>query len=132
MFGDTPGILFPARSKRAVSVPEPRETESAGSMAANWLADLSGSFQEEINQLKELAIGTLFGIVKDVVTKAVPPQLEDQLTQVIDNVTQKLGGQPIRGPILPHGESETFGANEPAWQRSGSSCGHRHEVAAEM
>ena len=65
------------------------------------LAKLGESFEGEITQLKGLAVGTLLGIVRDMVTQSVPPTLERQVEEVIDGITVKLGGHPVRGHILP-------------------------------
>jgi hypothetical protein len=66
-----------------------------------WLAKLGESFEGEITQLKGLAVGTLLGIVRDMVTQSVPPTLERQVEEVIDGITVKLGGHPVRGHVLP-------------------------------
>lgn len=67
----------------------------------SWLAKVGESFEGEITQLKGLAVGTLLGIVRDMVAKSVPAPLERQVEEVIDGITIKLGGHPVRGRILP-------------------------------
>jgi len=57
-------------------------------------------FGPEIDKVKGLAIGFLFGLVRDVIKDNVP-QYADKLGEVIDNITTKLGGQPHQGPVLP-------------------------------
>jgi len=64
-------------------------------------ANLGDTFEAEISQLKGLAVATLFGIVRDIVTKSVPKPMEQQVINVIDGITVKLGGQPIRGRLIP-------------------------------
>jgi len=64
------------------------------------LTNLAGTFHSEIGMLKSLAIGAAMGLVRDLVAQRVPPQLSGQLTEVIDSMTTKLGGQPVRGPVL--------------------------------
>jgi len=76
----------------------------------SWMDHLRSMFGNEIDQLKGLAIGAALGVVRDVVTQQVPEHLGPQLRQLIDNVTEKVGGRPIQGPILrgdqPHGQEQ--------------------------
>jgi ElaB/YqjD/DUF883 family membrane-anchored ribosome-binding protein len=61
---------------------------------------LTQQFEPEIDKLKGVAIGTLFGFAREMLTRSVTPQLAAQLTDVIDGVTRKLGGEPVRGPLV--------------------------------
>lgn len=65
-----------------------------------WLANLAGTIHPELAQLKGLAVGTLLGIVRDVVTKSVPEPMERQVEDVINGITVKLGGHPLRGRLM--------------------------------
>jgi hypothetical protein len=67
----------------------------------NWLSHLGDTFQAEISQLKGLAVGTLLGMVRDIVAKAVPVPMERQVEELVNGITAKLGGQPLDGRILP-------------------------------
>lgn len=64
------------------------------------LSQLSDQFGPELSQLKKLAIGTTLGLVRDMITQSAPPELGQQLGEMMDSVTTKIGGQTIRGPIL--------------------------------
>lgn len=64
------------------------------------LSTLSEQFKPEIAKLKGLAIGTALSAVRDLVAHAVPDQMKDQVTEMVNNVTVKLGGQPVQGPVL--------------------------------
>ena len=57
-------------------------------------------FGPEINQVKELAIGTLLGVVRDMAVQAAPEQMAPQVREIIDGFTTKLGGKPVEGPIF--------------------------------
>jgi len=61
-------------------------------------------FHGEIEQVKGLAIGMALGAVRDVIKQNLP-QFEQQVGEVMDSITTKLGGQPIRGRVL---ESNPF------------------------
>jgi ElaB/YqjD/DUF883 family membrane-anchored ribosome-binding protein len=90
----------------------PRTAEPA---QPGWLSAVADQFQPEINRLKGLAIGALAGVVRDMITRAVPEQMATQLTGVMDDITTKLGGEPVRGPVMDqlfgrqsaHGEERT-------------------------
>jgi len=62
-------------------------------------------FDDEINQLKGLAIGALVGVVRDLVKQSVPPSLSGQLEGVLNSATTKLGGKPVPGPVLQTGDT---------------------------
>jgi len=85
---------------------QPRGEEAPPAMAASAsarqspLGDLGQKFETEINKLKGLAVGTMLGAVRDLIASSAPPQLGPQLAEIIDSATVKLGGQPIRGPVL--------------------------------
>jgi len=63
----------------------------------SWLADHYG---EEISKVKGLAVGTIGGIIREMVTSSVAPALAGQIKEVVDGTTVKLGGQVVEGPIL--------------------------------
>jgi len=67
-------------------------------------------FREEIDAVKGLAIGLAMGLVRDVIKENVP-QLSDQLGEVVDNITTKLGGQPVRGPVLQENPFRSYSQN---------------------
>jgi len=77
-----------------------------------------------VKQLKGLAIGAMFGVLREVLAKNVPPAISGQLGDVIDNFTTSLGGKPIAGKLLPDsGESQE--RREPSsgpeiWQGKGA------------
>lgn len=95
-------------------------TNVSATAEPSFLAHLSDTFQAEISQLKALAVGTLLGIVRDIVTKSVPEPMERKVAEVIDGITVKLGGQPIRGHLLPEAWlSEKLGKVEDKEDRGG-------------
>jgi ElaB/YqjD/DUF883 family membrane-anchored ribosome-binding protein len=61
---------------------------------------LTHQFHDELEQVKGLALGALFGLVRDWATQNLPGNLAPQIHEVIDNVTAKLGGTRIEGPVL--------------------------------
>jgi hypothetical protein len=55
----------------------------------------------EVEQLKALAIGVTIASLRDVCVEATPAGIAEKLSEIIDNITVKLGGQPIRGRLCP-------------------------------
>jgi ElaB/YqjD/DUF883 family membrane-anchored ribosome-binding protein len=66
----------------------------------SWLGKLADHFGSELNKLKGLALGTMFGVARDMITQAMPQNLKTELGNVFDSMTETAGGKPIHGPIL--------------------------------
>lgn len=117
MAGSTP---LPAQAPRVnrVFAPAPEESPAAPPKPS-WLAQMTASLAPEIEKLKGLAVGTLGGVARDLVTEWAPANLRGQLAGVMDDLTTKLGGEPISGPVLPKYETETASATE----RQMTGCG---------
>jgi ElaB/YqjD/DUF883 family membrane-anchored ribosome-binding protein len=81
----------------------------AGPAETGWLHELSDKFAPEIAKLKGLAIGTAMGVLRDAITSSMSGEMKPQLREVIDNLTTKLGGHPIHGPIFGASSSSTSG-----------------------
>ncbi len=67
----------------------------------NSLSALPERLAPAMAQLENLAIATLIGLVRDVTTQAVPPNVATRLRDVFDSATIQLGADPVPGPILP-------------------------------
>jgi ElaB/YqjD/DUF883 family membrane-anchored ribosome-binding protein len=65
-----------------------------------FLSGLTERFGPEIDKLKSMAIGTLFGFGRELLARSVPGPISSQLNNLVDDVTRKLGGEPVRGPLL--------------------------------
>lgn len=89
------------------STPATAGVMSAASMSAaqqpqqkpSWFHSIAQSLAPEIDKLKALAIGTALGLARDYVKKSVPPDLGNKLSGMFDDMTQKLGGQPVRDDL---------------------------------
>jgi hypothetical protein len=95
----------------AVVAPPAREPEPG------LFSSLADALAPELGKLKGLAIGALFGVMRDAITRSVPEQMGPQLAEVMDNITVKLGGRPFSGPILDSFSSERSqaGGKEPTY-----------------
>lgn len=74
---------------------ETRHDESH-SQSRSWLAELGQHFAPELNKVKGLALGTVFGVIRDMVSHTLPETLKSQVAKVFDDVTEKVGGEPIQ------------------------------------
>jgi len=64
------------------------------------LSPAPNRFESEIRKLKGLAIGTVLSLVRDLITEAAQEPTKAVLAEVMDSITVKLGGEPIRGPVF--------------------------------
>jgi len=84
-------------------------------------AGLLDSFGPELDKLKGLAVGTLMGAVREFALKSVPEQMADKVKEIIDNVTQKLGGDPLPAGQGLGGSSSSTGESSPSESSRGTS-----------
>jgi len=85
---------FEPAARAAAFSTEPAQTERS------WVSQLTQRFAPEIDKLKGLALGAVGALVRDMVAQSTSGQVGDQLSRVIDDFTRKMGGEPIRGPLL--------------------------------
>jgi hypothetical protein len=72
-----------ARSRPAAAKPA-RECSEPG-----LFSRLMGNFDPEIHKVKGLAIGALFGFLRDMAKEALPASLSDKVDEVMNSVTTK-------------------------------------------
>ncbi|MDP2323595.1 MAG: hypothetical protein Q8N51_06145, partial [Gammaproteobacteria bacterium] len=58
-------------------------------------------FQGEIAQLRGLALGMLFGVLRDVVMDSVSKPVAQHVDGMFDSFTNRMGGKPVHGRMLP-------------------------------
>lgn len=73
---------------------------AAANTGPGFLDKLLDQFEPEVNRVKEMAIGTMVGLLRDWVTQALPASLAPKVEELMNQTTSKLGGEPIRGPVL--------------------------------
>jgi len=76
-----------------------------GWSAPGLLGSLASEFSTELNKLKSLAVGAGLGLVRDAVAQAVPEGLKPRVSEVMDSLTTKLGGDVVNGPLWRDDES---------------------------
>ena len=64
------------------------------------VADVASKFGDELGKLKGVALGAVFGLVRDWISRSAPAEVGSRVGEVLDDVTRKLGGEPLRGNLL--------------------------------
>jgi len=88
-----------------------------GGAASSIGGALGGVLGEQLGHLKGLAIGAMMGVVRDLAARSLPDNIKGRVTDEVDKITRSLGGEPIKGSILPEPKSTDAG------QSSGSQGG---------
>jgi len=57
----------------------------------SWLSQ----FEPELNRLKHLALGAALGTIREMISSGLPQEMAHQVRDVIDDVTKKIGGEPL-------------------------------------
>jgi ElaB/YqjD/DUF883 family membrane-anchored ribosome-binding protein len=85
-------------SRRPTSRGAQENPPAALAARSRWgLVELLGP---EIAKAQGLALGALLGSVRDTIKRATPTAIETRVAEIIDRVTEKLGGEVITGPVL--------------------------------
>ena len=66
----------------------------------SWTGEIASRFGDEIGKLKGVALGAAFGLIRDWIGRSTPGEVSGRIGEVIDEVTRKFGGEPIRGNLL--------------------------------
>lgn len=99
-----------------------QETEARPSQPS-WLSRIGEQFASEIDKVKELAIGTLLGVARDMVTRSTPENLRHDVSEIINNFTTDLGGKVFKEPFLAQEQgSQGDGRGAAEWQGAAASA----------
>jgi ElaB/YqjD/DUF883 family membrane-anchored ribosome-binding protein len=58
-----------------------------------FLNQLAETFAPELEKLKATALGMALGVIRDKISEAVPPQMHENVNEMMDRITTKLGGE---------------------------------------
>jgi hypothetical protein len=83
----------------AAATPAPNGQDNAPGQGS-LLSHLADQFHDELEQVKGVALGTLFGLARDWAIQNLPDKLAPHVQEVLDNITTKLGGTKIDGPVM--------------------------------
>jgi len=56
----------------------------------------SSPLAEEVKKIRGLAVGALMGLLREAITRALPPEWVPDVEGVVDDWTARLGGKPLR------------------------------------
>jgi ElaB/YqjD/DUF883 family membrane-anchored ribosome-binding protein len=79
--------------------PEPSQTPRQED-GSSWTNALSGVFHTAARTVETLAVGTLMGAIKELVTQGLPKDWQGELTRMVDEVTTRFGGKVMHGNPL--------------------------------
>lgn len=91
-----------SHEQRAAQETGYRETTSGGS-AHGLLSSLGSAVEGELGKVKGVAVSLVAAAVRDFLKPSLPEQLQEKAVEILDDLTRKLGGEPIRGPLLTPG-----------------------------
>jgi ElaB/YqjD/DUF883 family membrane-anchored ribosome-binding protein len=118
----TGSSLASGMSQASASPPAaPSSAAEQPSMIGDALKSFADSFGPVFDQLKGLAIGATTGVLGEMLVKALPENLGQSLSGMVDEVTRSLGGQVLR----PQGEQA--GGHE----ASGPATAHTHQPSGQ-
>jgi len=86
--------------------PSPTESARRQMPGANappvqsFAGGLTDTLASEIAKLKGLGIGMAIGMVRDLAIRSSPESIAGRITEVMDSITIKIGGEPVHGPVL--------------------------------
>lgn len=76
----------------------------------SWLSNLAETFGPAFEKLKGLAVGAALGVARDALTRSMSGEMADKIREIVDDVTQQLGGKPV--PVSTEALQPTAAASE--------------------
>jgi len=74
----------------ATATPSRRQQQPAAP-TTSWFSQ----FEPELNRLKTLALGAALGTIREMISNGLPEEMSHQVRTIIDDVTRKVGGEPL-------------------------------------
>jgi len=91
-----PPAPSPVSATQALWAPAPTsDVASPNRVPATSAPAEPSMWATEVAKLKGLALGVLFGTARELLVSSLPGQMGEQLKDVVDSVTRKVGGQPL-------------------------------------
>lgn len=87
--------------------PHPSPSAEAANHAAHrqgaasaFMRNIVEPLEPDLRRLKQMGIGMLFGIVRDFLHEVAPEPVRERVNEVADDVTRRMGGEPVKGRVL--------------------------------
>jgi len=82
--------------------PPSRAPAPAATARSSWAEQCFQLFRPELEKLKGLVVGAVMGVVREMVTEPLPDEMRAKVSEIVDNITTKLGGAPVaRETVAP-------------------------------
>jgi len=79
----------------------PAQAPSNGSARSHeWGSLLGNLWQQASGTFQGLAVGTVLGMARELIERNLPDEWKGELTKMVDNLTNELGGKPMSGHWL--------------------------------
>jgi ElaB/YqjD/DUF883 family membrane-anchored ribosome-binding protein len=78
----------------------PPTPSNGAARSSEWGSVLGNLWQQASGPLQGLAMGTVLGVVRELVNRNLPDEWQGELTKMLDNITTELGGKPMSGNWL--------------------------------
>jgi ElaB/YqjD/DUF883 family membrane-anchored ribosome-binding protein len=87
------------REQQRVSAPA-SSAPSSEPATSGWTSGIAAKFGPELEKVKGVALGAVFGLVRDWLGRSASGPIGERLGEVIDDVTRKFGGEPFAHNLL--------------------------------
>jgi len=109
-----PTPYLPVAQADGATEPPPAPARSGPS----FLQSLADTFAPEMAKLKGMAVGAVVGLMRDKINESVPPQFQENVTDLMDRFTVKLGGEPTPAGSLSLKSADEEARNGPERSRA--------------
>jgi ElaB/YqjD/DUF883 family membrane-anchored ribosome-binding protein len=100
-------VRTPAATSFRETPSEPRASASrASEHTSEWASQLGSAASEALNTLKGMAVGTLMGVLSEMVGQAVPGTMKQEVNKLFTDLNSRLGGKELYKIDLFDGSSE--------------------------
>jgi ElaB/YqjD/DUF883 family membrane-anchored ribosome-binding protein len=98
-------VMATSSLRETASTRPPSGTKHNGKHAAKGersglFAGLAEYYSDELKKLQGIAIGAAAAVARDMLINAVPPAMAEQINEIVDSVTTKLGAKPMHGEMF--------------------------------
>jgi ElaB/YqjD/DUF883 family membrane-anchored ribosome-binding protein len=102
----------------------------------SFAGGLTDTLAAEVGKLKGLGIGMAIGLIRDLAIRSSPESIAGRITEVMDSITVKIGGEPVQGPVLhnlaPNDSDLNPGVHEERASRGSTDPGEYHANVADV
>lgn len=84
----------------APPAPPAKEAPARTKPRTSLLSGLLEQLEPELRKVKQMAIGVTVGLLRDALKERIPESMAADFQELANNITTKIGGQPVHGPVL--------------------------------